>query len=216
MTAASGFSSESAITAKVTPAIAATPAARPSIPSRKLTMFMIATIQTIVSGTPSQAGSAWMPMNGSVKRSTQIPKPVGIAAATSCPPSFSYQRRPRKSSIAPTVTATAAPSSRPRVLAADVEEGERRERRCRGRARGRRAAGSELRFSRRPPGSSTTPSIRAIPPTAGVSRTTTTNATSAPQTTCRWSPRTWRTLWWVTPTSRTMATTLMSPIYFVP
>src|ERR1043166_7404885 len=44
-TAASYFPSESAITLNVSPAIAATPAASPSSPSRKLTMFMIATIQ---------------------------------------------------------------------------------------------------------------------------------------------------------------------------
>ncbi len=37
-------------------------------------MFMIATIQRIVSGTPTQAGTVWMPTNGNVKRSTQIPK----------------------------------------------------------------------------------------------------------------------------------------------
>src|SRR5256885_2195648 len=54
--AASGFASDSEITAKVTPAIAATPAASPSSPSRKLTMFMIATIQTIVSSTPTEPG----------------------------------------------------------------------------------------------------------------------------------------------------------------
>ena len=68
MTAASGFASDSAITLNVNPAIAATPAARPSIPSRKLNMFMIATIQITVSGAPTQTGSVWMPMNGNVKR----------------------------------------------------------------------------------------------------------------------------------------------------
>ena len=36
-------------------------------------MFMIATIQMIVSGMPTHAGSAWMPRNGNVKRSTQTP-----------------------------------------------------------------------------------------------------------------------------------------------
>ena len=82
ITAASGFASDSAITLNVSPAIAATPAARPSIPSRKLNMFMIATIQITVSGAPTQTGSAWMPMNGNVKRLTQMPKPTGITAAS--------------------------------------------------------------------------------------------------------------------------------------
>ena len=77
-------------------------------------MFMIATIQSTVSGPPSHPGSAWMPMNGNVKRLTQTPNATGIAAAASWPASFSNQRRPRKSSIAPTVTATAAPSRSPR------------------------------------------------------------------------------------------------------
>ena len=48
-------------------------------------MFMIATIQMIVSGTPTDAGSAWMPRNGNVKRSTQTPNHVGTAAASICP-----------------------------------------------------------------------------------------------------------------------------------
>jgi len=46
-------------------------------------MFMIATIQTTVSGTPTHSGSWWMPTIGNVNRCTQIPKPVGIAPATS-------------------------------------------------------------------------------------------------------------------------------------
>ena len=43
-------SSESAITAKVTPEIAQTPAARPSTPSMKLIMLMIATMPITVAG----------------------------------------------------------------------------------------------------------------------------------------------------------------------
>ena len=54
--AASAFPSESASTENVTPAIPHTPAASPSSPSRKLTMFITATIQTIVSGTPIAGG----------------------------------------------------------------------------------------------------------------------------------------------------------------
>ncbi len=52
--AAVGLPRERAITAKVKPAIAQTPAASPSSPSRKLTMFITATIQRTVSGAPTQ------------------------------------------------------------------------------------------------------------------------------------------------------------------
>ena len=54
--AAVGLPSESAITANVTPAMPQTPAASPSRPSRKLTMFITATIQITVSVPPNQAG----------------------------------------------------------------------------------------------------------------------------------------------------------------
>jgi hypothetical protein len=48
--------SDRAITENVPPAIPHTPAASPSSPSRKLTMFITATIQVTVSGTPSHDG----------------------------------------------------------------------------------------------------------------------------------------------------------------
>ena len=51
--AASIFPSESASVMNVRPAIAQTPDASPSIPSRKLTMFITATIQRTVSGIPT-------------------------------------------------------------------------------------------------------------------------------------------------------------------
>jgi hypothetical protein len=54
--AACGFPSDRAMIANVDPAIAQIPAASPSIPSRKLTMFMIATIQSTDSGMPTQSG----------------------------------------------------------------------------------------------------------------------------------------------------------------
>ncbi len=143
-------------------------------------MFMIATIHTMVSEMPTHAGSWWIPSTGNVNRCTQIPNPAGMAAAASCPPSFSHQRRPRKSSIAPTVVATAAPRRSPRVSrprSRNASAGTKIPRKSaippsRGTARA---------FGRRP-GSSrpTTPRIRAIPPTAGVRRTTTTSATIAP------------------------------------
>ena len=48
-------------------------------------MFMIATIQRMVSGTPTHSGSVCTPSTGKVKRCTQIPKPVAIAAAAIWP-----------------------------------------------------------------------------------------------------------------------------------
>ncbi len=51
--AAVGLPSESSIAVKASAAIAQTPAASPSRPSRKLTMFITATIQSTVSGPPT-------------------------------------------------------------------------------------------------------------------------------------------------------------------
>ncbi len=44
-------------------------------------MFITATIQRIVSGTPTAAGRSTMPKNGNVKWSIQTPKSGGIEAA---------------------------------------------------------------------------------------------------------------------------------------
>ena len=62
-----------------------------------------------------------------MKRCTQTPNQQTIAAAATWPPSFSHQRRPRKSSTAPTVVATAAPSRMPRIWLSSCEERERRD-----------------------------------------------------------------------------------------
>ena len=62
-----------------------------------------------------------------------------IAAAATWPASFSHQRRPRKSSTAPTVVATAAPSRMPAHLAVELAGTRAPGRRSRGRARARRA-----------------------------------------------------------------------------
>ena len=70
-------------------------------------MFITATIATTVSVIPIHAGTSCTPTTGNVKRWIQTPNMHGIEAASTCPPSFSHQRRPRKSSIAPTVVATA-------------------------------------------------------------------------------------------------------------
>ena len=160
-------------------AIAHTPAARPSRPSNRFIMFMIATIQASVSGTPAHSGSEWTPRSGNVKWRIQIPKPVAIPAAASWPPSFSHQVRPRKSSIAPTAVATAAPSSRPRVSPP------RSRKPSDGTMIPKKSAtpprrGIGRRCTRRESGSSTAPRRRAMPPAAGVSSSTTTSATSAP------------------------------------
>ena len=77
-------------------------------------MFITATIPSTVSGTPTHAGQRVHADDRERERCTQTPKPVGIAAASTCPPSFCHQLSPRKSSIAPTVVATAAPRSTPR------------------------------------------------------------------------------------------------------
>ena len=114
-----------------------------------------------------------------MKRCTQIPKPVGIAAAAIWPPSFSHQTSPRKSSIAPTVVATAIPSRRPfvsRPSGRNASAGTKIPKK----SASPPSRGTEPRFRRRAPGRSTTPSIRAIPPTAGVSSTTITSASTAP------------------------------------
>ena len=58
--------SESSITANVRPEIAQTPAASPSRPSRKLTMFITATIPITVTDAPSHVGTSCGPMNGKV------------------------------------------------------------------------------------------------------------------------------------------------------
>jgi len=105
---------ESSITANVAPEIAQTPAASPSRPSRKLTMFITATIPNTVKGAPTHSGSTCTPTSGNVNECTHTPNPVGITAAVTCPTSFCHHESPRKSSIAPTVVATAAPSRIPR------------------------------------------------------------------------------------------------------
>ena len=87
-------------------------------------MFITATIQTIVSGTPSQAGRSTAPRNGNVKWSIHTPNAVGIAAATTCPASFGAGARPRKSSIAPTTQRDGRAEQDAAHLAREVEEGE--------------------------------------------------------------------------------------------
>ena len=181
--AASTFPSDSARIANVMPEIAQTPDASPSMPSRKLTMFITATIQTIVSGTPIHGGRSTAPTNGNVKWSIQTPNAVGIAAASTCPANLGRGASPRKSSIAPTTHATAAPRRIPRISlerSRKASDGTRIPMKI---ARPPRR-GIGRRFSRRSPGLSTTPRRRAMPPTAGVRRTTISRAIAAPYRTC--------------------------------
>ena len=100
---------------------AARPRPRPSIPSRKLTMFITATIQSIVSGIHRRR-QIDRAEKRNVKWSIQTPKKGGIAAATSWPASLRPGASSRKSSIAPTTVATAAPSSTLAVSPAELEE----------------------------------------------------------------------------------------------
>jgi hypothetical protein len=119
------------------------------------------------------------PSSGNVMWSIQTPNAHGIAAATSCPKSFTDGDRPRKSSTAPTTVATAAPRRMPRLSAdrsRNANDGTRIPRKI---ARPpRRGIGRRLIL--RASGRSTAPIMRAMPPTAGVRRTTMTNAMIAP------------------------------------
>ena len=134
-------------------------------------MFMIATIQSIVSGIADPVRQlAGSPRSGNVNRSTvDAEADRRSPAAATWPPSFPHHGRPRKSSTTPTW-------SRPPRRA-----GSRGRRRPASgtRAQGRRSRGSSAIppsrgigrawIRRAPPARSTTPSIRAMRPTAGVS-----------------------------------------------
>ena len=166
--------------------IAQTPAASPSSPSRKLTMFITATIATHRQRDPD-------PRRQLVHADEREREAVHPDAE------HARDRRPRASArrASPTSAGRGSrrsrrPSSRPPRRAGSRASRRRAAgtrapaRRCRGRARCRRAAARVPALGRRPPSArSTTPSRRAMPPTAGVSSTTTTSATSAPQTTSR-------------------------------
>ncbi len=126
-------------------------------------MFITATIATTVSVAPTANGSSWAPMNGNVKLCIQTPAPTGIAAAKTWPASFSHQRRPRKSSIAPTVVATAAPSRIPRISPPSGRNASAGTKTPMNSA-SPPSRGTPRGFARRPPsGRSTTPSRRAMP-----------------------------------------------------
>ena len=151
-------------------------------------MFITATIHTIVSGIPTQAGRSTTPTNG--KREVVDPdaERAGIAAAATWPASFGSGASPRKSSTAPTTHATAAPSRMPRISperSRNASDGTRIPRKIASPP----SRGIGRRLSRRASGWSTTPSSRAMPPTAGVSRTTIAEARSARPRGPRGSPQ---------------------------
>ena len=72
------------MTAKATPSIVQTPAARPSTPSEKFTTFISATSQTTVSGPPSW-GNCSEPTNGIARFSITAPPRTATIAAANLP-----------------------------------------------------------------------------------------------------------------------------------
>jgi len=83
-------------------------------------MFMIATIQMIVRGTPTDADSEWMPRNGNVKRSTQTPNQVGTAAELLVP------AQPTKVVDRPDGDGDSRAEQQPARVLVEWEKGERR------------------------------------------------------------------------------------------
>ena len=77
-------------------------------------MFMIATIQTKVMGTPSQAGKLLDADEREREAVDRDPEADRDRRGELWPPSFAHQGRPRKSSTTPTQVAIAAPSRIPR------------------------------------------------------------------------------------------------------
>ena len=98
--AGSALPSESARIAYVTPAIPHTPAASPSRPSRKLTMFMTATMKSIERGTPIHAG-----------RSTTPRKSASLPESSSRPSSKSSSSFAYSASSSFLATSTSSPSN---------------------------------------------------------------------------------------------------------
>ncbi len=95
------------MTANATAAIAHTPAARPSAPSLKLTMFISRTSANTVSGPPTSPSSTRC-RNGNVNASTTTPDATSTTAAAICPANFTNGGRSKRSSSAPTSVISAA------------------------------------------------------------------------------------------------------------
>ena len=148
------------------------PAARPSMPSRKLTMFITATIQSTVSGHADPAGS----VDRADEREREVVDPDAEDGRDrrrrrSGPPSFAT-RREAAEVVDRADRRRDGGAEQDRRASSPAERRGRRApaRRCRGRSRGRRAAASGWRSSRRAlRAGRRRRAAAAIPPTAGVS-----------------------------------------------
>jgi hypothetical protein len=107
--------SEMAMMANVTELMAQTPAARPSMPSMKLTMFMIATTQMRLNGTDTQP-STRVPTTGRVMFSSRTPYITRMPATTNWRPNLMTGLIPRTSSSTPTSVMSDAPTKMPRIV----------------------------------------------------------------------------------------------------
>jgi hypothetical protein len=116
-TPGSARSRSNAMIASVPAMITHTPAASPSTPSDRLTMFIITTRPTTVSAGPAfvapALGKCRVPTNGNVITFTDTPKCTTITAAAICPTSFTIGGRSKRSSSAPTTVMSAAASNTP-------------------------------------------------------------------------------------------------------
>ena len=180
-------SSLSASTQNVIAVIAAMPAARPSMPSMKLTLFIRATIQITVTGycsVPRSKGSK----NGSVMWSIVAPAATGMIAAPISPASLASGGSEKRSSIRPTRVHATAPARiavrRPARAGSSTS---------RGTAIAISMAipppnGIARSCSRRPsPGRSTRPSLNASRAASGVSASASPNASTRATSACCWA-----------------------------
>ena len=103
-----------AMIANATAEIAHTPAASPSTPSQKFTMFISSTSANTVSGPPKSPSSTRC-TNGNVNVSTLTPLVTSTTAATICPASLTAGCRSKMSSSAPTIVISAAAARIPSV-----------------------------------------------------------------------------------------------------
>ena len=140
-----------AMTPSAAAAIAQTPAARPSMPSDRLTTFITTTSPNAVSGPPRSPKSS-RPTNGSVPESTRDPAAHGDPSPRAIwPASFSAGCRSKRSSIAPTAVMTAAAARIPcssSVPGMTIDRGDRAAGEDRQAAEQRRAAGSQSAAAR--------------------------------------------------------------------
>ena len=126
-TAASGFPSERAITQNVRPEIAATPGGEPVQPVEEVDHVHDRDDPGDRQRDPRPpAGSVWMPTNGSVKRSTQIPEAGGDARGGELPRELPEPRQAAEVVDDSDRHRNGRAEQQAAVLPAGVEEGERR------------------------------------------------------------------------------------------